>query len=422
MISQIIFLFILSLGVVLFARQIIRLRKGLALARPSHRHDQPSERWNTMLRVAMGQSKMGTRPLAAFFHLLIYVGFVLINLEVLEILIDGAIGTHRVFAQPMGPFYPILINFFELLGAAVLLACIVFLLRRAFGQIGRFKHADMAGWPRQDAAIILYTEIVLMLALFVMNAAESVRLEEGGFIISRHLQPLFNGWSESTLHLTEKAAWWFHFVGILAFLNYLPKSKHFHIILAFPNTWYSNLAARGRIPAMAAVTTEIKAMLDPSYVPDGSDVPSRFGAKDIQDLHFANLLNAYTCTECGRCTSECPASQTGKKLSPRKIMMATRDRVEQILQDSESQQTLLDGWISREELWACTTCNACVEVCPLNIDPLDIIQQMRQYLVMEESAAPASLNTMMTNVENNGAPWAYPQADRGLWMTESTQQ
>ena len=418
MIEQAAFLLVLSLGVYLFVRQIQRLRKGLSLARPSERHDRPAERWATMARVALGQSKMGPRPLAAFFHVLIYVGFVLINLEVLEILLDGALGTHRIFQKPLGALYPLLIHFFEFLGGAVLLACVVFLARRWSGRIGRFAHSDLTGWPQQDAAIILYAEIVLMTALLVMNAAESVRLGTPGYLLSSYLHPLFAGWSEGALHAAEKAAWWFHFVGILAFLNYLPKSKHFHIILAFPNTWYSQLEARGRIPAMPSVTREIKAMLDPSYVPDATEMPARFGAKDVSDLHFANLLNAYTCTECGRCTSECPANQTGKKLSPRKIMMATRDRVEQLLHEPENTQTLLDGWISREELWACTTCNACVEACPLNIDPLDIIQQIRQYLVMEESAAPASLNTMMTNVENNAAPWAYAQADRGAWITE----
>ena len=418
MIEQGVFLLVLGIGAFLFTRQIQRLRKGLALARPSERHDRPAERWATMARVAMGQSKMGTRPLAAFFHLLIYVGFVLINLEVLEILLDGALGTHRIFQEPLGGLYPFLIHFFEFLGGAVLLACLVFLVRRWSGRIGRFAHSDLTGWPQQDAAIILYAEIVLMSALLVMNAAESVRIDSPGYLLSSFLHPLFAGWSDGALHVTEKVAWWFHFIGILAFLNYLPKSKHFHIILAFPNTWYSKLDARGRIPAMPSVTREIKAMLDPSYVPDATEVPARFGAKDVADLHFANLLNAYTCTECGRCTSECPANQTGKKLSPRKIMMATRDRVEQLLREPENTQTLLDGWISREELWACTTCNACVEACPLNIDPLDIIQQIRQYLVMEESAAPASLNTMMTNVENNAAPWAYAQADRGAWTTE----
>lgn len=420
MIGQLLFVLALAAGAGLFAKQIVRLRKGLGLARKTDRHDQKSERWKTMARVALGQGKMGARPLAAFFHIIVYVGFVLINLEVLEILLDGITGQHRILQAPLGGLYTAAINFFEILGVLVIVACVVFLLRRWFGGIARFTHSDLTGWPQQDAAIILYTEIVLMAALLIMNAAEAA-LPDGHapFLVAQALAPLFAGLSPETLHLWMEGAWWFHFIGILAFLNYLPMSKHFHIILAFPNTWYSKLSARGRIPAMSSVTREIKAMLDPSYVPDSAEVPARFGAKDIEDLHFVNVLNAYSCTECGRCTSECPANQTGKLLSPRKIMMATRDRVEQLLTTPDNSDTLLDHWISREELWACTTCNACVEACPLNIDPLDIIQQMRQYLVMEESAAPASLNTMMNNVENNGAPWAYPQADRALWTTEN---
>jgi len=363
---------------------------------------------------------MGTRPLAALLHLVVYAGFILINIEVLEIMVDGLLGTHRFFAPYLGSLYVAAIGFFEILGVGVILACVIFLLRRWFGGIGRFDHADMTDWPRKDAANILYIEITLMMALLVMNAAEAAANAETPVVLGHHLAFLFSGMSHDALHILERVMWWIHLVGILLFLNYLPISKHFHIILAFPNTWYSKLTSRGRIPAMASVTKEIKAMMDPSYVPEGGEVPARFGAKDVEDLHFANLLNAFTCTECGRCTSECPANLTGKKLSPRKIMMSTRDRVEQVLDggDNASSQTLLDHWISREELWACTSCNACVNVCPLNIDPLDIILQMRQYLVMEESAAPAPLNTMMSNVENNAAPWAYAQADRANWTIE----
>lgn len=418
--SQIAFFLVVAAASWWFYRQIARLRKGLALARPSHRNDQRSERWKMMARVALGQSKMGTRPLAALLHLVVYAGFVLINIEVLEILIDGATGSHRFFAPILGDFYVLVIGFFEWLGVGVIIACIVFLLRRWFGSIGRFDHADMTGWPRKDAANILYIEITLMTALLVMNAAEAAANPEAPVVVGHYLAFLFSGMSHDALHILEISMWWVHLVGILLFLNYLPVSKHFHIILAFPNTWYSKLTSRGRIPAMGSVTKEIKAMMDPSYVPEGGEVPARFGAKDVEDLHFANLLNAFTCTECGRCTSECPANLTGKRLSPRKIMMSTRDRVEQVLDggDDAKNQTLLDQWISREELWACTSCNACVNVCPLNIDPLDIILQMRQYLVMEESAAPAPLNTMMSNVENNAAPWAYAQADRANWTNE----
>lgn len=426
MISSLLFIAVLALGVAGFTYQVRRLRRGLALGRPSGRHDRRSERWSTMARVALGQGKMGPRPLAAALHLIVYVGFVLINIEVLEIVLDGILGTHRLLREPLGGLYEGLMNFFEVLGFLVIVACVVFLARRLGSGPDRLKHPDLAGWPQRDALNILVIEIVLMSALLLMNAAEFQQLATRGqqlvdspWLISGLLLPLFAGWSASALSAFATSMWWLHFVGILAFLNYLPKSKHFHIILAFPNVWYSKLAPRGQIPTMESVTTEIKAMMDPSFVPDPNAVPpARFGAKDVHDLHFANLLNAYSCTECGRCTSECPANQTGKKLSPRRIMMATRDRVEEVLAggDSATQKTLLDDWITREELWACTTCNACVEACPVNIDPLDVILQMRQYLVMEESAAPSTVNVAMGNIENNAAPWAYPQADRGNWI------
>ena len=426
MISSILFTAVLAAGVAGFTYQVRRLRRGLALARPSGRHDRRAERWSTMARVALGQGKMGPRPLAAAMHFIVYVGFVLINLEVLEILLDGILGTHRLLREPLGGLYDGLMNFFEVLGFLVVVACVVFLGRRLVSGPERLKHSDLDGWPQRDAVNILVIEIVLMSALLLMNAAETQQLATSNpqlvvspWLISGLMLPLFGGWSASALSAFATSMWWLHFVGILAFLNYLPQSKHFHIILAFPNVWYSKLAPRGQIPAMESVTTEIKAMMDPSFVPDPNAVPpARFGAKDVHDLHFANLLNAYSCTECGRCTSECPANQTGKKLSPRRIMMATRDRVEEVLAggDSATQKTLLDGWITREELWACTTCNACVEACPVNIDPLDVILQMRQYLVMEESAAPSTVNVAMGNIENNAAPWAYPQADRGNWI------
>ncbi len=426
MISSILFTAVLAAGVAGFTYQVRRLRRGLALARPSGRHDRRAERWATMARVALGQGKMGPRPLAAAMHFIVYVGFVLINLEVLEILLDGILGTHRLLREPLGGLYDGLMNFFEVLGFLVVVACVVFLGRRLVSGPERLKHSDLDGWPQRDAVNILVIEIVLMSALLLMNAAETQQLATSNqqlvvspWLISGLMLPLFGGWSASALSAFATSMWWLHFVGILAFLNYLPKSKHFHIILAFPNVWYSKLAPRGQIQAMESVTTEIKAMMDPSFVPDPNAVPpARFGAKDVHDLHFANLLNAYSCTECGRCTSECPANQTGKKLSPRRIMMATRDRVEEVLAggDSATQKTLLDDWITREELWACTTCNACVEACPVNIDPLDVILQMRQYLVMEESAAPSTVNVAMGNIENNAAPWAYPQADRGNWI------
>ena len=420
MIEQVTFAVLLFIGGTIFTLKILRLRKGLSLARPSERNDQKAERWKTMTRIALGQRKMGTKPLAAFFHIIVYVGFVIINIEVIEILLDGLLGTHRILKYPLGSLYNPIMSIFEWLGVAVIIACIAFLFRRWFGRIPRLKHKELDGWPQRDAHIILYTEIVLMIALLTMNAAEEASLKNSApFFFSNIIAQGLAGISSENLFFIQKSAWWVHFVGILAFLNYLPHSKHFHIILAFPNTWYSNLAKRGAITPMTAVTNEIKAMMDPSFVPDISNNPKHFGAKDISDLHFANLLNAYTCTECGRCTDECPANQTGKLLSPRKIMISTRKRVEELIENPGSELNLLDNYITREELWACTTCNACVEACPLNIDPLDIIVQMRQYLVMEESSAPQSINAMNTNIENNGAPWAYSQADRGMWIKEN---
>lgn len=429
MISSLVFVGLLAAGITGFTLQVRRLRRGLALARPSGRHDRRKERWAIMTRVAMGQSQMEPRRLAALMHFIVYVGFVVINIEVIEILLDGILGTHRLFRAPLGGLYDGLMSFFEVLGALVIIAIGVFLVRRLRHGPKRLNHPDLTGWPQKDALNILVIEVVLMLALLLMNASEFAAVNQGlnfanqqtPWLISGLFQPLFEGWRVSNLEVFTQSMWWLHFVGILAFLNYLPKSKHFHIILAFPNVWYSKLTPRGQIPAMESVTTEIKSMLDPSFVPDPNAAsPARFGAKDVHDLHFANLLNAYSCTECGRCTSECPANQTGKKLSPRRIMMATRDRVEEVLTGGQGAATrsLLDDWISREELWACTTCNACVEACPLNIDPMDIIMQMRQYLVMEESAAPSTVNVAMGNIENNAAPWAYPQADRGNWIQQ----
>ena len=429
MISSLVFVGLLAAGITGFTLQVRRLRRGLALARPSGRHDRRKERWAIMTRVAMGQSQMEPRRLAALMHFIVYVGFVVINIEVIEILLDGILGTHRLFRAPLGALYDGLMSFFEVLGALVIIAIGVFLVRRLRHGPKRLNHPDLTGWPQKDALNILVIEVVLMLALLLMNASEFAAVNQGlnfanqqtPWLISGLFQPLFEGWKVSNLEVFTQSMWWLHFVGILAFLNYLPKSKHFHIILAFPNVWYSKLTPRGQIPAMESVTTEIKSMLDPSFVPDPNAAsPARFGAKDVHDLHFANLLNAYSCTECGRCTSECPANQTGKKLSPRRIMMATRDRVEEVLTGGQGAATrsLLDDWISREELWACTTCNACVEACPLNIDPMDIIMQMRQYLVMEESAAPSTVNVAMGNIENNAAPWAYPQADRGNWIQQ----
>ncbi|PAW95060.1 Fe-S oxidoreductase [Mucilaginibacter sp. MD40] len=428
MIGQAIFFIILAGAVYLFWKNAAKIRRNILLGRDADFSDRPAERWATMARVALGQSKMTRRPVAAILHLFVYVGFVIINIEVLEILIDGLFGSHRVFSKPLGSFYGLLIGGFEILALLVLLACVIFLIRRNVLKLKRFTGQEMTSWPKSDANYILITEVLLMAAFLTMNAADyklqalhySHYLKAGSFPVSEFIAPLLPS-QASALVIVDRVCWWFHIIGILAFLNYLPYSKHFHILLAFPNTYYSRLKPKGQFTNMDSVTNEVKAMLDPSFVPEAAEV-SRFGARDVTDLTWKNLMDAYTCTECGRCTSVCPANITGKKLSPRKIMMDTRDRVTEVGnnidrhgKDFADEKTLLDNYITREELWACTTCNACVEACPVNINPLEIITEMRRYIVMEESQAPASLNNMFGNMENNGAPWKYSQADRLNW-------
>lgn len=426
MISQLIFTVIFILAVALFTYNARKIIRNINLGRPLKRNDRPKERFKTMLRVAFGQSKMTKRPVAFVLHLFVYLGFVIINIEMLEIMIDGLVGTHRVFAG-LGVLYNFLIACFEWLALGVLIGCAIFLVRRNIIHVKRFFGVEMTQWPRTDANLILIAEILLMAAFLFMNAADfkTQSLQQqtviGSFPISQWLTGLLPT-DLNTLRFMERFCWWFHIVGVLAFLNYLPYSKHLHIILAFPNTYFSNLDPKGQFQNMISVQHEVKAMLDPSYTPPNSDQPMRFGVKDIQDLTWKNLLDAYTCTECGRCTSVCPANITGKLLSPRKIMMDTRDRVAEIGKNIDQNgsfkddgKSLLDDYISREEIWACTTCNACVEACPVNINPLEIIVNLRQYAIMEEAQAPSSINAMFGNIENNGAPWKYAQADRANW-------
>lgn len=439
-ISNLIFAVILGAAAFLFGKNVLKIKSNIMLGRGLDRSDNPAKRWKTMARVALGQSKMVVRPVAGFLHILVYLGFVIINIEVLEIVIDGLIGTHRVFSF-MGAFYDFLIGSFEILAFLVLVACVIFLIRRNVVQIKRFVMKEMDGWPKTDANLILIFEILLMTAFLIMqatdlnlqNAAYPHYTQAGSFPISSLIAPLFSALDPDTTFLIERGMWWFHILGILAFLNYIPYSKHFHILLAFPNTYFSNLKPKGAFTNMASVTKEVKMMMDPNADPfaapaegEEDEEPQRFGAKDVNDLNWVQLMNAYTCTECGRCTSECPANQTGKLLSPRKIMMDTRDRLEEYGEniakngpDNHDGKFLLDDYISREELWACTSCNACTEACPINIDPLSIILDMRRYLVMEESAAPTELNMMFSNVENNGAPWQFPAVDRLNWKDEA---
>ena len=439
-VSNLIFALCLGIASFFFGRNVIKVRRNIMLGRDIDRSDRSRDRWMTMARVALGQSKMVVRPVAGFLHILVYVGFVIINIEVLEIVIDGLLGTHRVFAF-MGAFYSFLIGSFEILAFLVLLACVLFMIRRNVLQIKRFVMQEMKGWPKLDANLILIFEVVLMSAFLLMQGADLALqnlgadhyVKAGSFPMSSFLLPLFDGMSIEAIVMIERACWWFHILGILAFLNYLPYSKHFHIILAFPNTYYSNLEPKGSFTNMASVKNEVQMMMDPNADPyaapaeeDDAEDPGRFGAKDVNDLNWVQLMNAYSCTECGRCTSECPANQTGKLLSPRKIMMDTRDRLEEFGahvsangKDGDDGKSLLDDYITREELWACTSCNACTQACPINIDPLSIILDMRRYLVMEESAAPTELNMMFTNVENNGAPWQFPAVDRLNWKDEA---
>ena len=430
-IDNILFVVILAAGVWFFAKNIKSLLRNINLGKDIDRTDNKPARWKNMAKIALGQGKMVRRPVSGILHIVVYIGFVLINIEVLEIVIDGIFGTHRIFSF-MGGFYGFLIGNFEVLAFLVLVAVIIFWARRNVLKLARFWKDEMKGWPKSDGNIILYFEIVLMSLFLIMNATD-VPFQEmnSGNVISQFISPLFSGMENDTLYIIERSAWWLHIVGILLFLNYLYYSKHLHILLAFPNTFFANLDPKGRFTNDANVTKEVMMMMDPDADPyampeeGAEDEVSIFGAKDVTDLSWVNLLNAYTCTECGRCTSECPANLTGKKLSPRKVMMDTRDRLEEVGKniDANNGEFKDDGknlfdWISKEEIWACTSCNACVETCPVNIDPLSIIMDMRRYLVMEESAAPTELNNMMQNVENNGAPWQYNQMDRLNWVNE----
>ena len=433
---NLIFLSLLVLGIGLFARNISRIRRNILIGKELYRSDNKSLRWSHMIRVALGQSKMSTRPLAAFLHLIVYVGFILINIELLEIILDGLIGSHRLFAPFLGRLYNFLIGTFEVFAFLVLISVIVFWTRRNVVRIKRFWKPEMKGWPKRDADFILYFEVVLMLLFLSMNATDSILqdrgvetyINAGSFPISQFLYPLFDGLSDQALIIFERSFWWLHILGILIFLNYLFYSKHLHILLAFPNTFYANLEPEGRFEVNSHIKNEVMLMMHPEkeISENKASPPDKFGANDIFDLKWTQLMNAYSCTECGRCSDVCPANQTGKKLSPRKIMMDTRDRLEEVGKNidvnkgvfKDDNKKLLNNYINPEELWACTTCNACVDACPIAIDPLSIIMDMRQYLVMEQSAAPQELNSMMGNIENNGAPWPFNNQDRLQWVNE----
>ena len=438
LIPNIIFIALFSFALYLFVKNVKKIYRNINLGISIDRTDNKKTRLLQMLRIAFGQSKMIDKPIVGLLHVVVYVGFLVINIELLEIIVDGALGTHRVFAPFLGSFYNFLIAFFEIFAFLVIVSVIIFWIRRNMLNIKRFLSQEMKGWPKNDANIILYVEIVLMVLFLTMNGAdlwiqqnapEFNYISAGSFPVSQYLLPLFDSFSANSVFIIERSAWWLHIIGILCFLNYLYYSKHLHILLAFPNTYFANLNVKGKFTNLKSVTNEVKMMLDPSidpYSSANSAEVSKFGASDVFDLSKIQLLNAYTCTECGRCTSECPANQTGKKLSPRKIMMDTRDRMEAVGKniDTNKGKFIVDGkellgdYISKEELWACTSCNACVEACPIGIDPLSIIMDMRRYLVMEKSDAPSELNNMMSNIENNGAPWPFNQMDKLNWKNE----
>lgn len=425
---NIIFGLILVAGIGFFVQNIQRLRRNIKLGVDIPIEGPSKQRWANMARIALGQSKMVRRPISGLLHIIVYLGFIIINIEVLEIVIDGLFGTHRIFSS-IGSLYGILIGTFEILALLVFISVIFFWTRRNVIRLKRFMSPEMKGWPKQDANLIIYFEIILMGLFITMNATDvQFQAMDSGNVISGFIAPLFEG---LPLHAIERTAWWLHIIGILIFLNYLYYSKHLHILLAFPNTYFGSLKPNGHLNNIESVTNEVKLMMDPDADPyavseDGAEVPEKFGVSDVFDLNRIQLLNAYTCTECGRCTSECPANQTGKKLSPRKIMMDTRDRLQEVAKNIETNKgkfipdgkQLLGNYVSNEEIWACTSCNACVEACPVSINPLSIILDLRRYLVMEQSAAPVELNNMMTNIENNGAPWPYNQMDRLNWNNE----
>ena len=430
MIPNIIFLLILISTIIFFYKNVKTITQNINRGKDVDLSDQKPKRWRLMFLVTILQSKMLSRPIVGILHIFVYFGFIIVNIEMLEILIDGIWGSHRIFSF-VGDLYPILITIFELFALTVILACITFLIRRNILRVNRFWNKEMALWPRSDANIILITEVFLMSAIFMMNACDSILQERlidhyvnvGDFPLSALFIPLFEGLPTNTLIFLERFGWWFHIIGVLVFLNYIPYSKHFHVFLAFPNVWYSRLEPKSQMSDMPSITKEVKLIFDETFETQEEEENAEevvFGAKNIEDLTWKNLMDAYSCTECGRCTSRCPANITGKLLSPRKIMMDVRDKLESIRKSKDEnidKKTLFD-FIQTEELWACTTCNACATECPVNIEPLSVIMEMRRYIVLEDAAAPAPINSMFTNIENNGAPWQFSPEDRMLWAEE----
>jgi hypothetical protein len=436
LIQQILFVLCSGLAVFFFSKKVGEIRRNIKLGRDENLNDNPGQRWKNMALMALGQQKMFKKPLPALLHFAVYAGFIIINIEILEIFLDGVLGKHRLFVPALGGLYSFLIGFFEILASLVLLACVIFLIRRNILKVKRLNQSELDGWPRNDANLILITEVVLMSLFLIMNTADQVLQSRGiehytltePFWITSNFTSIFSAMSDSSLIGLERGCWWLHIIGVFLFLNYLPYSKHLHIVLAFPNAYYSRLQPQGEMKNMKEIQNEVLYMMQPELAPpsDGSQPQQhRFGAKDVMDLSWKNLLDAYSCTECGRCTSACPANITDKKLSPRKIMMDTRDRLEEVGKNiklnkeyKDDGKSLVHDYITVEELRACTTCNACVEACPVGIEPLSIINQLRRYLVMEESNSPQEWNLMFGNIENNMAPWKFSPDERDKWAEE----
>ncbi|MBS1687842.1 MAG: (Fe-S)-binding protein [Bacteroidetes bacterium] len=433
LIQQILFLICAGVAIYIFSKSVVRIRRNINLGRDEDISDNKPQRWRNMVLLALGQKKMFKKPIPAFLHLAVYAGFIIINIEILEIFLDGILGKHRLFAPMLGMLYPFLIGFFEVLAVLVLVACLVFLIRRNVLHVRRLWMGELNGWPKTDANLILITEVILMTLFLTMNSCDLVLQSRNvehytvtnAFWITSHFTPIFSGLSSGTLVAIERSCWWLHILGVFAFLNYLPYSKHLHILLAFPNAYYGRLIPQGEMKNMPEIQNEVLYMMEPDKAPaaDAAQEHKRFGAKDVQDLSWKNLLDAYSCTECGRCTASCPANMTGKLLSPRKIMMDTRDRMEAVGKNidkngtwQDDSKSLVHDYISVEELRACTSCQACVEACPVSINPLDIIMQLRRYLIMEESNAPQEWNLMSSNIENNMAPWKFSPDDRDAWV------
>lgn len=435
----VLFIVLVVVAAVIAYKGYYRVYKNVMLGKAEDLSDQPAARWKNMLLVAFGQKKMFKYLTPAILHLMIYVGFVITQIELIEVFIDGFTGHHRILFHAvehhsaLRSIYVFAISFIEVLSIFVFIATIAFLTRRWILRVPRLNMLEMKGWPKADATIILVAEIYLLTCIFSMNTADmAMHHGEYGFLVSGILMPIFDGWSYTATHVVERLGWWGHLLGVLAFICYLPYSKHLHILLAFPNTYFSHLEPHGYIANMPAITKEIKLMMNPEAVTaapadNQPEEPVKFGAKDVFDLSWKNLLDAYACTECGRCTDNCPANMTGKKLSPRKIMMDTRDRLEEVgakiaanngIWQEDGRSLIGDDYITTEELRACTTCNACVEQCPVMISPLDIIVQLRRNLIMEESNAPAEWMGMFSNMENNGAPWQFGQQERLNWTKE----